>query len=82
MATESRINNVSYLKLSSKNQIVLPKAARTAMHVKAGDQLVVVMVKGNITLLIPKPKSYVATLAGSGKGVYPKNYLKNERRAW
>lgn len=72
---------MSYLKLSSKHQIVLPKEARVAMHVKAGDQLVVV-VKGNITLLMPKPKSYVAALAGSGAGVYPKNYLKNERRAW
>jgi len=51
------------------------------MHVKAGDQLVVV-VKGNITLLMPKPKSYAAALAGSGKGIYPKNYLKNERRVW
>jgi len=72
---------MSYLKLSSKNQIVLPKQAREAMHVKAGDQLVVV-VKGDVTLLMSKPKSYAAALHGSGKGIYPKGYLENERRTW
>ena len=34
------------VKLSSKNQMVLPKEAREAMHVKGGDELLVV-VKGN-----------------------------------
>ncbi len=72
---------MAYLKLSSKNQIVLPKEARVAMHVKAGDQVLVV-VKGNVTILMPKPKSYAQALAGIGKGVYPRNYLKRERRAW
>lgn len=51
------------------------------MHVKAGDQLVVV-VKGDVTLLMSKPKSYAAALHGSGKGIYPKGYLENERRTW
>lgn len=32
-------------RLSSKNQIVIPKEAREAMHVKGGDELLVV-VKG------------------------------------
>ena len=72
---------MAYLKLSSKNQIVLPREAREAMKVKGGDSLLVV-VKGNVTLLMPKPKKYVDALAGSGKGVYPQNYLKRERRSW
>jgi len=72
---------MSYLKLSSKNQIVLPKEARAAMKVRGGDSLLVV-VKGNITILMPKPKKYTDALAGSGKDVYPKGYLKRERRSW
>ena len=47
------------IKLSSKNQIVLPKEAREAMHVKGGDELLVV-VKGEITLVFPKLKNYVS----------------------
>ena len=38
---------MSSLKLSSKNQIVLPREAREAMRVKGGDELLVV-VKGEI----------------------------------
>lgn len=69
------------IKLSTKNQIVLPKEAREAMGVKGGDELVVV-IKGGITLLLPKPKSYTTALAGKGRGLYPSNYLAKERRAW
>ncbi|MDD5558926.1 AbrB/MazE/SpoVT family DNA-binding domain-containing protein [Candidatus Methylomirabilis sp.] len=69
------------IKLSTKNQIVLPKEAREAMGVKGGDELVVV-VKGGITLLWPKPKSYAKALAGKGRGLYASEYLAKERRAW
>jgi AbrB family looped-hinge helix DNA binding protein len=72
---------MSYLKLSSKNQIVLPKEARKAMNVKGGDEILVV-VKGNVTILMPKPKKYAEALSGIGKGVYPMGYLKRERRSW
>lgn len=60
--------------LSSKNQIVLPREAREAMKVKGGDKLLVV-VKGDIAILMPKPKKYSEALSGAGKGMYPKNYL-------
>jgi AbrB family looped-hinge helix DNA binding protein len=50
-----------YLKLSSNNQIVLPKEARKAMNVKSGDKLLMV-VKGSITILMPRPKKYADTL--------------------
>lgn len=69
------------IKLSTKNQIVLPKEAREAMGVKGGDELLVV-VKGGITLLWPKPKSYTKALAGKGRGLYSSDYLAKERRAW
>lgn len=69
------------LKLSSKNQIVLPREAREAMHVRGGDELVAV-VKGKVTLLMPKPKKYAEELSGLGRGVYPKGYVKKERGSW
>ncbi len=68
-------------KLSSKNQIVIPKEARQAMGVKGGDELLIV-VKDDLTLIMPKPKQYVKTLRGLAKGAYPSGYLKRERRSW
>jgi AbrB family looped-hinge helix DNA binding protein len=49
---------MSVQKLSSKNQIVIPKEARQAMGVKGGDELLVV-VKNDLTLVVRKPKRYV-----------------------
>lgn len=69
------------VKLSSKNQIVLPKEAREAMKLKGHDELIVV-VKGNVTVIMSKPKNYRNDLAGTGKGMYPKAYLKKERKSW
>jgi AbrB family looped-hinge helix DNA binding protein len=68
-------------KLSSKNQIVIPREARQAMGVKGGDELLIV-VKDNLTLVLPKPKRYTRALKGLAKGTYPPNYLKRERRSW
>ncbi|MDO8445723.1 MAG: AbrB/MazE/SpoVT family DNA-binding domain-containing protein [Deltaproteobacteria bacterium] len=69
------------VKLSSKNQIVLPKKAREAMHLKPNAELLVV-VKDNITIIIPKPESHRKALSGIAKGVYEKDHLKKERRSW
>ena len=68
-------------KLSGKNQIVISKEAREAMGVKSGDELLVV-VKGDLTLVMPKPKRYAKTLQGVAKDTYPSGYLKRERRSW
>ncbi len=68
-------------KLSSKNQIVIPKEARQAMGVKGGDELLVV-VKNDLILIMPKPKRYAKALQGMAKGIYPTEYLKRERRSW
>ncbi len=69
------------VKLSSKNQIVIPKEAREAMHIKKGDELLIVT-KDNMTIIMQKPASYREALAGLGKGIYKKDYLKKERRSW
>ena len=66
------------VKLSPKNQIVVPREARTALGVKAGDRLLVV-VRGGTVILHPKPKKYAKAIAGIGKGLYPKDYLSTER---
>jgi AbrB family looped-hinge helix DNA binding protein len=68
-------------KLSSKNQIVIPKEARQAMGVKGGDELLIV-VKNDLTLVMPKPKRYTRTLKGLAKDTYLPGYLKRERRSW
>lgn len=69
------------VKMSSKNQIVIPKEAREAMHLKGQDELVIV-VKGNITVIMPKPESHRKALAGSGEGIYGEEYLRKERKSW
>lgn len=69
------------VRLSSKNQIVIPKEAREAMKLKGHDELLVV-VKGNVTVIMLKPESYRRELAGGGKGIYTKTYLQKERKSW
>lgn len=54
-------------KLSSKNQIVIPKEARQAMGVKGGDESLVV-VKDGLTLVMPKPSSIRVRCADWPKG--------------
>jgi AbrB family looped-hinge helix DNA binding protein len=71
---------MSEVKVSSKNQIVIPREAREALGVKPGSQLLVV-VRNGVVNLMAKPKDYAKAVRGlSGK--YPKNYLKKERDSW
>lgn len=65
-------------RLSSKNQIVVPKETR---GVKGGAELLVV-VKDDLMLVVPKPRRCARTLRGFAKGTYPLGYLKRERRSW
>ena len=69
------------VKLSTKNQIVIPREARAALGVKAGDRLLVV-VRGETVVLLPKPKKYAKAIAGIGKGLYLKDHLSTERENW
>ena len=69
------------VRLSSKNQIVLPREARDAMRLKGRDELLVI-VKDNIAIIMQKPKSYRDALSGLAKGGYPKTHLKRERSSW
>jgi len=67
--------------LSSKNQIVIPREAREALRVKAGDKLLVV-VRGDRVIVLQKPKAHHAAIRGLGTDVYPEGYLRKERKSW
>ena len=69
------------VKLSSKNQVVIPREAREALALKSGSRLRVV-VRGDMVILLPVSKSYEAAIAGLGRGLYPTNYLVAERKSW
>ncbi|HEX3037075.1 MAG TPA: AbrB/MazE/SpoVT family DNA-binding domain-containing protein [Thermodesulfobacteriota bacterium] len=72
---------MSEVKLSSKNQIIIPREARDALGVKAGDKLLVV-VRGDTVILLRKPKRYSKAISGIARGLYPDEYLKKERESW
>jgi len=67
--------------VSSKNQIVIPREAREALGIKAGDKVLVV-VMGDRVIALKKPKSYAKAIRGIGKGLYPPDYLQKERDSW
>jgi AbrB family looped-hinge helix DNA binding protein len=67
--------------LSAKNQIVIPRQAREALGVKAGDKLLVV-VRGEKVIVLEKPKSHQSAIRSLGRGVYPAGYLQKEREGW
>jgi AbrB family looped-hinge helix DNA binding protein len=69
------------VKLSSKNQIVIPREAREALNLKAGDRVMVV-IRGGQVLILERPKSHRAALSGLGKGLYPVNHVAKERQSW
>lgn len=69
------------VKLSTKNQIVIPRDIRDALGVKAGDKLLVVS-RGETVILLRKPKRYSKAIAGMGKGIYGADYLSKERESW
>ena len=67
--------------LSSKNQIVIPREARQALGLKAGDKLLVVT-RGNAVLVLQKPKTHQKAIRGLARGSYPQGYLRKERTSW
>jgi AbrB family looped-hinge helix DNA binding protein len=68
------------VKLSSKNQIVIPREAREALGAKPGSRLLVVVRNGTV-ILTTKPKDYATAIRGLAKS-FPSKYLKKERESW
>lgn len=71
------------VKLSGKNQIVVPKEARKSLNIKSGNRLLVMVKEGRV-ILIPEPKDYVKAIRGLGKEIWKgaDKYLENERDNW
>jgi len=69
--------------LSSKYQIVIPQAAREALGLSAGDELLV-LCKSDRVVIIPRPKNHARRLAGLHREIWrgAESYLKDERDSW
>ena len=68
--------------LSSKNQIVIPKEAREALGLKAGDKLLVTVHDGKM-MVMERPEKYHLAIRGLvPQGFYGPDYLKEERASW
>ena len=73
-------------KLSSRGQMVLPKEARQALGVEAGDT-VLVIVEGESVQLVPRPASYARYTRALGKEAWAAlggadAFLAEERASW
>ena len=68
-------------KLSSKNQIVIPRGARTPLGLKPSDKLLVV-VRGDMIILMRKPRKYSEALRDADRILYEDRCLEKERNSW
>jgi AbrB family looped-hinge helix DNA binding protein len=68
--------------LSSKFQIVIPRKAREAMGLSAGDELLVLS-KPDRVVIVPKPKKFAKHMAGLHRDVWQgaESYLQDERES-
>lgn len=71
------------VKLSSKYQVVIPQLARETLGLAAGDELLV-LVKEDRVVMMPKPKNFTEHTAGLHKEIWQDapDYLKDERDSW
>jgi AbrB family looped-hinge helix DNA binding protein len=69
------------VRLSSKNQIVIPREAREALSIKPGSRILVVVRNGTVTLL-SKPRDYAKAIRGIARKPYPGTHMEKERDSW
>ena len=76
-------NKPASVKLSSKFQVVIPQRARAALSLAAGDELLV-LVKEDRIVMVPRPKNFTDKLAGLHKEIWndSESYLRSERGSW
>lgn len=69
--------------LSSKFQVVIPQQARATLGLAAGDELLL-LVKDDRIVMMPKPKNFTDHMAGLHKDIWQDSaaYLADERDAW
>lgn len=71
-------------KLSTKGQLVLPKAVREALGLQPNDT-VLFLVEGNIVTMMAEPENYTEAMRGLHAGMWPDDFdrwLREERDAW
>ena len=69
--------------LSSKYQVVIPQAAREAMSLAAGDELLV-LCKPDRVVMVRKPRKFTKRTAGLHQEIWQgaDAYLQDERKNW
>jgi AbrB family looped-hinge helix DNA binding protein len=66
--------------LSSKNQIVIPREAREALGLKAGDK-VLVLARGDSVIVLRKAPETRAAISRVARKAYPEDHLQEERES-
>jgi AbrB family looped-hinge helix DNA binding protein len=73
------------VKVSSRFQISVPRAARERLNIQKGDRLLV-DVQDGMLILLPQPDDYTTYLAGLHREIWTDldtdAYLQEERDAW
>lgn len=72
------------VKVSKRNQIAVPSAAREHLGISGGDYLLVDIQDGML-ILIPQPADYTKNLRGLHKEIWEGTdikYIKKERDEW
>lgn len=73
------------VRVGKRYQLVLPKTVRQRFDIHEGDEMLLEVSRRGI-LLVPRPKSYTAHLAGLHREVWENldvdHYLERERKAW
>lgn len=73
------------VKVSRRNQIAVPQAARKRLNIQSGDRLLVDIQDGMI-ILLPQPRRFTDALAGLHRaiweGVDAQHHIDGEREAW
>ena len=75
------------VKLSSKNQVVIPKEIRKNLKLHAGIKISIYTIDANRAVIVKSPTSAVEALEGLGKEIWDSlggsdKYLKKERVSW
>ncbi len=73
------------VKVSSRNQIAVPRAARERLGISPGDRLLV-DIQGGVLVLVPLPADWSGRLAGLHRDIWRNvdvdAYIAEEREAW
>lgn len=77
------------VKISSKNQIVIPSEIRETLNLRKGGEVVLYAVDRDHAILSKQPKKggYVESMVGLGKEIWDElggvdKYIQGERNSW